>query len=95
MKHIKSYKVFEEAGLKPTRSSLLNLLLAGIYLIFEEAGLNPHELVKGKRSSMQDFSLNIVLRKIVSNMKDSDGWGKGESDSRYNKFIFGVGIVNS
>jgi hypothetical protein len=28
-------------------------------------------------------------------MKDSDGWGKGESDSRYNKFIFGVGIVNS
>jgi hypothetical protein len=50
MKHIKSYKVFEEAGLKPTKKFLLNLLLAGdIYDILEEAGLNPHELVKGKK----------------------------------------------
>jgi hypothetical protein len=35
MKHIKSYKVFEEAGLKPTKKFLLNLLLAGdISMIF-------------------------------------------------------------
>jgi hypothetical protein len=26
-------------------------------------------------------------------MKDSDGWGKGESDSRYNKFIFGESVL--
>jgi hypothetical protein len=97
MKHIKSYKVFEEAGLKPTKKFPTEPAISWgyIYDILEEAGLNPRELVKGKRSSMQDFFFEHCSQKnvVFPNMKDSEGWGKGESDSRYNKFIFGESVL--
>jgi hypothetical protein len=98
MKYIKSYKVFEEAGLKPTKKFPTEPAIHYGYIlnVVREAGLDPYELEKGNRdSALRDFFFKFCSKKnvVFPNMKDSEGWSKeGQNDSRYENFIFGDSI---
>jgi hypothetical protein len=97
-KHIKSYKVFEETLSKPVKKFPTEPAAHWnyIYDIVKDGGLNPYELEKGNNdSTLQDFFFEFCSKKnvVFPNMKDSEGWSKkGQSDPRYEKFIFGESV---
>ena len=97
-KHIKPYRLFEEAFLRPVKKFPTEPAAHWnyIYEIIKQNGLDPYELEKGNRnSSLQDFFFEHCSKKnvVFPNMKDTEGWGKeGQNDSRYEKFIFGESV---
>ncbi len=93
MNHIKGYKLFEELSNKPIKKFPTDKAVHFNYLIeiLKNAGLDPYELKKGLySSSLQDFCFEKCSNQVVyPNMIDSKGWSdEGQSDRRYEKFIF-------
>jgi len=93
MKHLKPYKLFEEAASKPVKKFPTGPAAHWnyIYQIVKEGGLDPYELVKGNRNStLQDFFFEFCSGKnvVFPNMKDNEAWEKGGNDSLYKNFIF-------
>jgi len=97
MKHLKNFKLFESVS-RPMKKLPTEPAAhwSYIYEIVKKAGLNPHELVKGNRdSSLRDFFFEHCSKKnvVFPSIKDIEGWGKqGQSDPRYEKFIFGESV---
>jgi hypothetical protein len=91
MKHITTYKLYEETNKKPVRKFPTDPAAHWnyIYEIVEEAGLDPHQLEEGRDKSLQDFFFEKCSKGnvVFPNMVDSEGWDD-KSDSRYEKFIF-------
>jgi hypothetical protein len=65
MRHLKTFKLFEEAVPKPLKKFPTEPAVHWNYLmkVLEDAGINPHDgLVKGQRDTyFQDFLLNVLV----------------------------------
>lgn len=94
MNYLKSYKVFEEAGIKPVKKFPTEKAIHFNYLegILKEAGIDMYQDIMGKRStSFFNFCFDKCSGKsdlVFPNRKDSEGW----DDARYEKFIFGESV---
>ena len=100
MRHLKSFKLFEEAVPKPLKKFPTEPAVHWNYLmkVLEDAGINPYDdLVKGQRGTdFQDFCFAKCASRdnvVYPNMLDIEGWSKeGQSDARYKNFIFGESV---
>jgi hypothetical protein len=96
MKHLKKFKLFEEAAQKPVKKFPTEPAIHWNYLmkILEEVGMDE-ELIKGQRDTyFQDFCFakcasrdNVVFPKML----DIEGWSK-EDQEDYKNFIFGESV---
>ena len=90
MKHLKSYKLFEEAGIKPVKKFPTDKAIHFNYLegILKSAGIDMYR--EGRNStSFFDFCFKKCSKDVVfPNRKDNVGW----DDSRYDEFIFGESV---
>ena len=92
MRHLKSFKLFEEAGVKPVKKFPTEPAVHFNYLekILKEAGIDMYREGK-KKGSVFNFCFDKCSGKdsvVFPNRKDSEGW----DDARYEKFIFGESV---
>ena len=95
MRYLKSYKLFEDAGVKPVKKFPTEPAIHFNYLegILKDAGIDMYEdIIPSKRStSFFNFCFNKCSGKadvVFPNKKDNEGW----DDSRYEEFIFGESV---
>lgn len=98
MRHLKPFKLFEEAVPKPVKKFPTDKAVHWNYLveILKEAGIDAYEDIKGRGTDFQDFCFAKCSNKsdvVFPKMKDSEGWSEeGQSDARYRNFIFGESV---
>ena len=100
MKHLKSYKVFEEAGVKPVKKFPTEPAIHFNYLekILKEAGIDMYQdtIPSQRSSSFFNFCFDKCSDRVdvvYPNMLDIEGWSKeGQNDARYKNFIFGESV---
>lgn len=99
MRHLKSFKLFEESVPKPLKKFPTEPAVHWNYLmkVLEDAGIDPYEDEKGTRDTrLIDFCFAKCSNRdnvVFPNMLDIEGWSKeGQSDARYRNFIFGESV---
>lgn len=98
MRHLKPFKLFEEAVTKPVKKFPTEKAVHWNYIveILKEADIDAYEDINGTGTDFQDFCFAKCSSKsdvVFPKMRDTEGWSRdGQSDARYRNFIFGESV---